>query len=270
MGSTAGRRLWWSGSRRRVGRASSPIGRRVLRAALGAAGSAIAAAAVASAASQAETFLARAANVPVAQVLQAIEIEVDRATAGVFGRYRLEGGETAAVASQPAGREIRLGPADEVWFAGIVDLRADGRVSVQRRTPRRLRSAGFLRPALVLVTRHEEPVAPTRRMGAFRSRSNGLRRETHLFLIELVDGRMRMLLDLETRHRSEDGFGGHHVGGLVLRQRDGTTYLEGVRQDNLPASRARCLEPEPYPVRFELTESRFRELPAQPPPSPCG
>ena len=62
-------------------------------------------------------------------------------------------------------------------------------------------------------------------------------------------------MSLETRYRSEDGFGGHEVSGLALRQEEGTTWLEGVRQDHLPASRARCLEPDPYPIRFELDDA---------------
>jgi hypothetical protein len=229
----------------------------------------VVAAAGASRASEPEVHLAAALEIPVASVLEAVEIEVDRAVVGVFGRYEHDGAHVAVLVRQPGEPAIRLGRADDVWFAGIVDLRADTRLTQQRRTPRRLSTAGLGRPALVLLTRHEEKVAPGPKTPSAGSRGPGIRRETHLFLVELARA-ARVLLDLEIEHRSEDGFGGHDLGGLALRHQDGTTYLEGVRQDRLPASRARCLKPEPYAVRFELAGSWFRELPVERRQIPCG
>jgi hypothetical protein len=228
-----------------------------------------AAVAAAGEASRPEALFARAVDVPISSVLKVSEIEVDRAVVGVLGRYERDGSAVAAIVGGSGDQVARLGRADDAWFAGIVDLQADGRLTSRRQTPRRLRSAGLRRPALVFFTRAEEAIARDPRMGSVGSRGAGIRRETHIFLVEL-DGSMRVLLDLETAHRSEDGFGGHDVGGLALRQWDGKTYLEGVRQDRLPASRARCLEPEPYPVRFELTRYGFRKLSEAPQPPPCG
>lgn len=228
-----------------------------------------AAVAAAGEASRPGALFARAVDVPISSVLRVSEIEVDRAVVGVFGRYERDGTAVAAIVGERGDQVARLGRADDAWFAGIVDLHADGRLTSRRQTPRRLRSAGLRRPALVLLTRHEEAVAPDPRMGSLGSRGAGIRREEHLFLIKL-HGTMRVLLNLETKHRSEDGYGGHDVGNLALRQRDGKTFLEGVRQDRLPASRARCLEPEPYPVRFELTGYGFRELSVAPQQPPCG
>ncbi len=227
---------------------------------------------VAVAASQAagpRELFARALDVPMASVLEASEIELDRATIGVLGRYERDGAENAAIARQADEQVIRLGPADDVWFAGLVDLQADTGIGLRRQIPKRLRSAGLRRPALLLLTRLEEPIAPGTKMGPASSRATGLRRQTHLFVVEL-EATARVLLDLETEYRSEDGFGGHDVAGLALRQREGKTFLEGVRQDRLPASRARCLKPEPYTVRFELVGHRFRELAVERQHLPCG
>jgi hypothetical protein len=213
-------------------------------------------------------LFARALDVPISSVLEAVEIEADRRIVAVFGRFT-EGDTATAAILQPAGERVaRLGPADEIWFAGIVDLRADTKLQPRRLTPKRLRSAGLARPALFLVTRHRETVAPSPKLGAFSSRHSGIRQSRHLFLVEL-EAAANLLLALETEHRSEDGFGGHDVGGLELRQMDGRTYLEGVRQDHLPATRARCLKPEPYSVRFELAGRRFRQLDGERPPAPC-
>ena len=217
----------------------------------------------------AQARLGRALGVGVSSVLAASEIEMDGSVVGLFGRYRLDGAGLAAVAG-PAGEPVvRLGPADDTWFAGVVDLEAEARLTEQRRLPRRLRSAGLARPVMVLLTRHQEEVTLGPESGLASARGTGRRGRKRLFLVELR-GTPRLLLDLEVEHRSEDGYGGHDIGGLALRQHEGGTYLEGVRQDRLPASRARCLAPEPYPVRFDLAGSRFRELPSERSPAPCG
>ncbi len=232
----------------------------------------VAGASVAGAASQAASpreLFARALDVPLASVLEASEIELDRSTPGVFGRYERDGAENAAIVQQAEQQVIRLGPADDLWFAGLVDLQAETELRRARRTPRRLKSAGLRRPVLLFFTRLAESIAPDSRPKLASSRATGVRRQTQLFLVEL-GGTARVLLDLETEYRSEDGFGGHDVGGLTIRQREGKTFLEGVRQDHLPASRARCLKPEPYPVRFELVGHRFRELAAERRQPPCG
>ena len=218
---------------------------------------------------QPRELFARALGVPVSRVLESTAIELDRRVAGVFGRYERDGLEVAAVLGR-AGESARiLGPADDLWFAGIVDLLADTELSRQRRTPRRLSSAGLGRPVIVLFTRHQETIGPGPVKGLAASRGPGVRRDTRLFLVE-PGATMRVVLRLTTEHRSEDGFGGHDVGGLELRQEEDGTYLVGMRQDRLPASRARCLEPEPYPVRFELAGDGFRELSAERPRVPCG
>lgn len=219
-------------------------------------------------------LFARALEVPASSVLEVVEIEADRRIVGVIGRFRDGSRDTASTVQgaivQPLGeRAARLGPADEIWFAGLVDLEADTKLALGRRTPKRLRSAGLARPALVLLTRYKEAVAPNPKLKTIGSRFSGTRLTKHLFLVEL-EATANVLLTLETEYRSEDGFGGHDVGGLALRQQGGKTYLEGVRQDHLPASRARCLKPEPYTVRFELAGRRFRELPVERPLAPCG
>ena len=229
----------------------------------------VAAAAQVSEIPSAQALFARALEVPISSVLEAAEIEMDRRTVGVLGRFQRDGVDVAAIAQQAGGGVAWLGTADQVWFAGMVDLEADTRLALRRLIPRRLATAGLERPVLVLLTRNEQPIAPSPKLGLAGSRATGVRKETHLFLVE-VGSRLRVLLDLETRHRSEDGFGGHDVGGLALRQHDGHTYLEAVRQDHLPASRARCLEPEPYPIRFELVGQRFTELDPGRSPQPCG
>lgn len=227
------------------------------------------AAAAASGTSKADALLAAAFEIPISHVLDAAEIELNGVVRGAFGRCRRDGREIAAVVSMDGERFVRLGPADDVWFAGLVDLRASSRVPLGRRIARRLRSAGLQRPILTLLTRHQESIAPSPKLGTPWPGRSGVRKETRLFFVEL-DPRLRVLLSLETRYRSEDGFGGHEVSGLALRQEEGTTWLEGVRQDHLPASRARCLEPDPYPIRFELDGDRFRELPSEHQPAPCG
>jgi hypothetical protein len=230
---------------------------------------AVGAAAGASEASKHGALLAAALEIPVSDVLDAAEIEMDGAVRGAFGRCRHDGREIAVVVSVDGGPAAWLGPADEVRFGGLVDLRASTPVPRGRRTARRLRTAGLGRPALALLTRYEESTDPSSKPGLLRPGQPGMREGTHLFLVEL-DPSLRVLLSLEIRHRSGDGFGGHDVGGLALRQQDGTTYLEGVRQDHLPASRARCKQPAPYPVRYELDGIRFRELSPERRQAPCG
>lgn len=225
------------------------------------------------------TLFARALQIPVSNVVEVTEIEADRRIVGLVGRFRDASVDTVPIVKapivqaaivQPADERVaRLGPADEIWFAGLVDLRADTKLALGRRTPKRLRSAGLARPALMLMTRYKEEVAPGPKLRTIGSRSSGIRRMRHLFLVEL-EATANVLFTLETEYRSEDGFGGHDVGGLALRQQEGKTYLEGVRQDRLPASRARCLKPEPYAVRFEFAGGRFRELHAERPLAPCG
>jgi hypothetical protein len=215
-----------------------------------------------------QASLAQSLEVPVSSVLEAAEIEVDRKRKGVMGLLS-DGGITIAVVAGAAGQHaVRLGPADEIWCAGIVDLRADSEIQ-PRRLPGRLESSGLERPVLLVMARHEETVAPGPDPRPSSSRFTGVRLSMQLFLVEL-EPFGPVMLALEIVHRSEDGFGGHDVTGLKLRQEAGKTYLDGVRQDHLPASRSRCLKPDPYPLRYELRKHRFHRISTDPPLAPCG
>jgi hypothetical protein len=216
-----------------------------------------------------EARLATALKVGRASILDAAEIEVDGRVVGVFGRRRLGDDEVAALVSIGDGRSFRLGAAGDVWFAGLVDLSSDTRLPQGRRLSRRLKAEGLGRPALVLLTRHVESIEPGVLKGLAGGGRSGKRESTHLFVVSLGPA-LRVLLELEIRYRTGDGYGGYDVGGLTLRQESGETYLVGTRQDHLPASRARCRRPEPYPIRFELAADWFRELTADPSPVPCG
>jgi hypothetical protein len=197
-------------------------------------------------------------------VKQAIAVEVDGRPAATAGRFLRAGASVAAIVAADGAKQ-ELGAATQLRFVGLVDLASSSRLRTGPRPPVGLKTRGMSHPALLWVVRNEEKVAPTARDRG--RRWTGERETETLFVVDL---RLRVLLRLEIRVRSPDGFGGFTLGTLSLEQRDSRTLLTTTRQDHLPASRARCLEPEPYEVVFELVEGRFRRVSGSPPaPSNC-
>jgi len=201
--------------------------------------------------------------VPVADVFEATQFEVNRRPVAVVGRLKRGDNPVAAMVA-PNGAKRVLSDATQLRFSGLVDLAAASTVPTGLRHPRRLVTTDMKQPALVWVTRHQEEVAPGPKDNS--RRWSGTRTSETLFIFDLA---AHQVLRLEIKRRSADGFGGFTLGKLVIRQQDGKTVLKTSRQDHLPARRARCLKPDAYDVVFDLVDGRFRKRPVEQPPGTC-
>jgi hypothetical protein len=204
--------------------------------------------------------LAAALQAAPQDVLEAKRLRIDGSRAGLLGRH-LRGGLSHAVLVSEAGR-LNLGRADQVWVRGFIDLAGAGPLPTSLAYTGGLKRRGMARPALLVGLRTKSATK-----GSARSRA-GTRRVETLLLVSM-QGSPRPLLRTDVEVSAADGFGGHRVRRLTLEQVDGVPTLVGTRQDKLPARRARCLAPPPYPIRFELRGTAFRALPTQRPPGGC-
>jgi len=220
---------------------------------------------VSSALDRMSVWLPRALGEQTGKVLEADEIRVDQRPVALMARFE-RGAESHAGLCLP-GQEscVDLGRADRVAVGGLVDLAAEQPLPLALRSPEGLRSGQARRPALLLVTRSEREVSLK---GRGAKAKQGLREEKVLHIVG-YRGRLRVLLRLEQEVNSGDGFGGFSLKRPALFQREGKTYIEAMRQDRLDASRARCVMPAPYLVRYQLDGDRFRELPTDPPAETC-
>lgn len=68
-----------------------------------------------------------------------------------------------------------------------------------------------------------------------------------------------------------DGFGGHTLANIKLVIEGKTRKITASRREQLPARRARCKRPAPYPVEYTQRDRRFVKTSGRPlKASPCG
>lgn len=172
---------------------------------------------------------------------------------------------TYGVLISAQGPRVSLGVVDAFDTRGIIDLGGKGRLPMVRSRPGHLEVKRMADPAWVLITRRTEPASDTpKRKG--RARNRAATQET-LHLIRLPS--LERVLQVPTQRRSTDGYGGHDIKGLTLTRMHGVLEITGVRQDKLPAHKARCLRPPPVPVRYVMENGAFQEVDARPPVG-CG
>jgi hypothetical protein len=174
-----------------------------------------------------------------------------------------------ADADLSSGSVRRLDNARQIFVSGIFDLSKPGVIPRSIANPKRLSVEGMRLPVLAVRIRFEEKdpsTASARKRGPPR-RATGVEKKEDLLLLNARTG--RRILWTTVRRRSGDGFGGFTLGSMKIEVSGKTITVKTTRQDNLPASRARCLQPKPYPVTFRWDGTQLTKADQTSPARPC-
>ncbi len=179
--------------------------------------------------------------------VQPIErVRIDKRSAAYVAKFTKDGRRRAIVVTVD-GDHFALADADRVRALGIFDLSQQGKLPTALVSMSTLKAQGMAQPVLILRT-SLHTAAPKNAKGRRARRGSS---EVVLHFISLRGG-LQPILRIVSRRRSSDGFGGHRTGGLRIEHKAGDVFVVGLRQDFLPAHRARGLKPPAVEVRYAL------------------